>query len=352
MKLKVVILDQNTEFMNRLSKVFQKKYEDKINLMLFSEEEAMYDSLKNSRADVLLSDQSLKIDMNRIASDTIVGYFCEMPGVDEIDGIPAICRYQNVESIYKSILGIYAENSSNFMLQKSSSSARIIFFISAQGGSGASSAAAAHAMRCAAEGRSVFYLNLEKFGGADMYFASENTISFSDVIYALKSKSGNLSLKLESMIQTDGSGVDFFHTCKNAYDMFELKNQEIEKLISILAQMEKYEEVVVDLSGEFTESMIEVMNRSANRIVYISDGSECGNHKFERFCEMIRILEKRNEFRILDKMVLLYNRYSSKTSSQLEKTAVSVIGGIHRFEGISGKALIREIAKIEVFSKI
>ena len=40
MKIRVAVLDHNTEFMRRLAKAFQKKYEDKIHLMLFSDKEA------------------------------------------------------------------------------------------------------------------------------------------------------------------------------------------------------------------------------------------------------------------------------------------------------------------------
>lgn len=352
MKLKVVILDQNTEFVNRLAKAFQKKYEDKISLMLFSDEEAMYNSLKNMRADILFSDQSEEIDESRIGFHIVKGCFCDAPDVSEIDGIPAVCRYQKVENIYKSIIGIYAENAPDFRQKDNDSRARVVFFFSAQGGSGTSSAAAAYAMRGAAEGRKIFFLNLERLGDADLYFTGDGNLSFSDVIYALKSRNGNLALKLSSLIQTDPSGVEFFHTCKNAYDMFELKDQETETLLSVLAHMEKYEEIVVDLSGGFTERMIGLMQSRADRIVYIADGSECGNGKFERFCEVVRILEERQEFRILDKMILLYNRYSSRTGMQMEKTAVPVLGGIHRFEGITGRALIREIAKIDVLSRI
>ena len=123
-------------------------------------------------------------------------------------------------------------------------------------------------------------------------------------------------------------------------------------LISVLAHMERYEEIVVDLSGGFSEGMIDLMQSRADRIVYIADGSECGNGKFERFCEAVRIQEERRDFRILDKMVLLYNRCSSKTGIQMEKTAVPVLGGIHRFEGAAGKGLIREIAKFGVLSGI
>ena len=352
MKLKVAVLDQDKDFMNRLSKAFQKRYEDKISLMLFSDEESLLEGIRDIRVDLLLVDHSTIPDMEKFPAGIVKGWLCDLPEANEIDGIPAVCKYQNVENIYKSIVGIYAENSGNIVLKQHDSDVKTVLFTSSQGGAGTSSAAAAYAFYSAKNGGKVFYLNLEKFGNADHYFSAEGTLSFSDVIYTLKSKNGNLALKLESVIQTDPSGVDFFHTCKNAFDMFELKDQEIENLISVLPQVRKYDEIILDYSGDLTERMVMLMQNCADKIVYISDGSMTGNGKFERFCEAVRVLEQRNDWNMLGKMVLLYNRFSSKTGKQLERTAVPVVGGINRFEGISGRELIEKIANDEMISRI
>lgn len=352
MKLKVAVLDQDKDFMNRLSKAFQKRYEDKISLMLFSDEESLLEGIRDIRVDLLLVDHSAIPDMEKFPAGIVKGWLCDLPEANEIDGIPAVCKYQNVENIYKSIVGIYAENSGNIVLKQHDSDVKTVLFTSSQGGAGTSSAAAAYAFYSAKNGKKVFYLNLEKFGNADHYFSSEGTLSFSDVIYTLKSKNSNLALKLESVIQTDPSGVDFFHTCKNAFDMFELKDQEIENLISVLPQVRKYDEIILDHSGDLTDRMVMLMQNCADQIVYISDGSMTGNGKFERFCEAVRVLEQRNDWNMLGKTVLLYNRFSSKTGKQLGKTAVPVVGGINRFEGISGRELIQKIANDEMISRI
>lgn len=352
MKLKVVVLDHDIEFIKRLAAAFQKQYEDKISLLLFSDENTMYESMQKSRADLLLVGQSIDIDIDRLPKNIIMGRFCEASDIGEIDGVPAICKYQRVENIYKAILDTYAENTANILLKRADSGARRVLFTSVQGGCGTSSVAAAYALRRAQEGNKVFYLNLEKFGDADLYFSGNGNSSFSDVIYALKSKTGNLELKLESIIQTDLSGVDYFHKCKNAYDMLELQDQEVENLISCISRMKEYDEIVIDFSGDDIDQITKLIQNSADKVIYITDGSATGNGKFERFCEVARVLEQRNEYNILDKMSLLYSRYSSKTSVQLDKTAVPVIGGIHRFEGANEKELIREIARIEIVGMI
>lgn len=80
----------------------------------------------------------------------------------------------------------------------------------AGGGVGSSSLAAACALNFAARGRSVLYLNLEKFGGSSQFFSGEGQFDMSDVVLSLKSRKANLALKLESYVRRDPRGVFFF----------------------------------------------------------------------------------------------------------------------------------------------
>ncbi len=352
MKIKAAILDSDIEFMSRLAKVFEQKYADKINLSIFSSEEMLYQSLKDNHVDMILAEQSIKLDKERVPKGITIGCFSTIPDVDEIEGIPAICKYQKAEAIYKMLLHLYAEGASNVRLIRNKADMRAVLFMSVQGGSGTSAAAAAYAIRKSSDNTPVFYLNLEKFGDANLYFQGDGKLSFSDVIYFLKSRKGNLPMKIESAVQTDTSGVDFFHSSRNAYDLFELSDEDVKLLVEGISQIEKYKEIVIDFSGDMSERMIMLMRDYADKIVYVSDGSPTGNGKFERFCEAVRVMEQRQESGILEKICLLYNRYSSKNSVQLETAAVPVMGGIHRFEGFSGGELVRKIAQTDALTAI
>ncbi len=351
MKIKVAVLDPNIEFMNRLARIFQQKYADRIHLSIFSNQDTLYQSLNDNRTDLVLFDQSVRIKEDRIPEGVTTGYLSAAADVDTIDGIPAICKYQKAEEIYKMMLNLYAEAASEVKLKKGDSEARIVLFASVQGGSGTSTAAAAYALKKSPE-KKVFYLNLEKFGNANLYFKGEGKLSFSDVIYAIKSRKGNLAIKLESTVQTDTRGVDFFNTCRNAYDMFELSDEEIQPLIQGVIQLGRYEEIVIDISGDMTDRMLMLMRDYADRIVYVADGSITGNMKFERFCETVRVIEQRQNISILDKTCLLYNRFSSKSGVQLETAAVPVIGGLHQIAGLGERELSEKIAQKDVFDRI
>ena len=59
MRIKAAILASNIEFMSRLSKIFQQKYPDKIELAMFTNEDTLYQNLKTAHMDVILFDQSI-----------------------------------------------------------------------------------------------------------------------------------------------------------------------------------------------------------------------------------------------------------------------------------------------------
>ncbi len=119
-----------------------------------------------------------------------------------------------------------------------------------------------------------------------------------------------------------------------------------------IGQVGEYEEIVVDLSGDLTERQLKLMQDYADSVIYICDGTMTGIRKFEKFCETIRVIEERKEVQIMNKIQLLYNRYSSKNSMQMEKLPVSLLGGIHRFENVSGRPLIDQIAKMDILRQV
>lgn len=353
MKVKVIVLDHNKEYIQRLGEALQYKFSRDINFSFFSDEEIFYREIDSLKTDLILFDETIKINKSRIPNGVVCGYFCEKTDVREIEGYPAIFKYQNVENIHKRIVELYADYSGKkFEYQVENSNYKIVFFTSAQGGCGTSVAAAAYALRSAAEKQSVLYINLERFGNPDRYFFSDDNRSFSDIIYRIKSKKENLQVVLANYVQKDDVGVSFFKTCKNAYDMLELEDEEIWILLDAVIQTGIYEKVVIDLSGDMNRRISEIMKRYASEIVYVTDGSDVGRDKFGRFCESAKVIEERDAFSILKKTVLIYNRFHTKGSRQLKESPVPVLGGISCYEGLTDRKLAEKIASLNVLENL
>ena len=159
-------------------------------------------------------------------------------------------------------------------------------------------------------------------------------------------------MKLSTVIKKDLSGVEYIEDCRNAFDMLEIKDSEIEGLMNGIYQSKGYDVVVVDYSAALSDRQLLLMKEMVDSIIYVNDGSDIGNQKFQKFSEVIRVIEKKENCSILPKISLIYNRYSSQTSRQLEKLPVALLGGISRIEGISGRELINRISENTMLANI
>ena len=133
--------------------------------------------------------------------------------------------------------------------------------------------AASYAVYCAKKGKKVLYLNLEKFGSSDLFFSAEGQFDMSDVIFALKSKKTNLSIKLESCVKQDVTGVYFYSQTKNSLDMLELQLEEKTRLVSEIKLSGIYDVVIVDTDFGFDIDNLKFLKLAEN-IVWTGDGSE------------------------------------------------------------------------------
>ena len=340
MKTKVAILEQDENYIRRLMNSFQTMYADKLELNIFSSLNQLYEGLKEENFDVILADEKIDVDRERIPRGIGLAYLCESVSVEEIRGIPAVCKYQRADLIYKQILGLREELMEDRKFKTEGAISKTVLFLSAQGGAGTSSAAAAFALRQSKDGRKVFYLNLECMGTADLYFQDEGNMNFSEVIYNLKMKRSNFLLKLESLMKTDKSEVDFFSSCSDANDMQELKDEEIARLLEGVSQMRAYDYLIIDISGDYNKRINYLMSELASQIVYVCDGSETGFIKLKRFCDVVKREEENSGQAILRKAVILYNRCENTVLQLPESVRLPQAGSIsEKSEGETRKLI-------------
>lgn len=353
MKIKLAILEKDKTYLERLVSAFSIKYSDKLEIYSFTGKDVALSSIEQNKIDVFLANESFEIERKAIPSHCAFAYLVDSVGIESMRNEVAISKFQKVDLIYKQILKIFSENSSNItgLHFDENESGKIIAFQSPAGGTGCSTAAAACAVNFANRGKKVLYLNLEKFGSVDVFFTSDGTSDFSDIIYAIKSKKGNIALKLESAVKQDQTGVYFYSEPKMALDMVELTPQEIKQLISDLKLFGGYDYIIVDFKFSINKSTIDIL-KDCNSIVLISDGSEISNRKLERAVESLNIIEQQTEIKILMRCGILYNRVSSKTSKKPNLTDIKEYGGIKRFEGYQSHQILGELAKLTVFDSL
>lgn len=352
MKIKLAILEKDTNYLRRIVSVFETKYADKFEIYSFTDPSVAISSLDGAKIDVLIANDAFDIDIAAMPKRCGFAYFVDSADVTVAKDQRAISKFQRAEQIYKQILSLYSETAGkNTAIKLDDDTSKVIIFASPCGGEGTSTMAAACAMHFAAQGKRALYLNLEKFGSSDVFFSAEGQFDMSDIIFALKSKRTNLALKLESSVKQDSSGVYFFSQPKIALDMLELSCEEIVRLISELKLMGSYDYIVIDMDFVMNKENLQIYHL-AHALVWVGDGSETSNCKIFRAVSALSVKEQKEDSPLINRSCIIYNKYSNKTSKIIGEIPLKNIGGAPRYEHASVQQILAQLAPMDVFNKI
>lgn len=352
MRIKLALLEKDSNYLKRIATVFGTKYADKLEVYSFTDLEAALGILDSARIDVFIASDMFHIDVTAIPKRCGFAYFVDAVDIDTINGQRAIGKFQKADLIYKQILSIFSENAANVSgLKMDDDSTKVIAFTSPAGGVGTSTMAAACAIHFAASGKKTLYLNLEKFGSPDAFFSGEGQFDMSDIIFGLKSKKANLPLKLESCVKHDQSGVCFYSQAKLALDMLELTNEDIVRLITELKVSGTYDAIILDMDFSMERETLEILQKM-HTVVLVSDGSELANIKVFRAYNALATVEQQRDLSILNKLCLVYNKFSSKTGKALDQVEIANVGGAPRYEHAATKQVVAWLAGMNFFDRM
>lgn len=352
MKIKLALLERDQNYLDRIVMVFSTKYADKFEIYSFTNRDVALSTLNSVRIDVLVASDAFDIDVDVLPKRCGFAYFVDSTSVDTYNDQRAICKFQKVDLIYKQILSIYSENAGSISgLKHDDDSCKVIAFTSPSGGVGSSSMAAACALHFSSQGNKTLYLNLEKFGSSDVFFAAEGQFDMSDIIFALKRRKANLSMKLESCVKQDPRGVYFYSQSKIALDMLELSTEEMIRLISEVKRSGSYNYIVLDINFSINKETLKLLYQ-VHSIIWIGDGSEISNLKTVRAYKALLTMEQYEDLTLTSRLILIYNKFSNKTSKTVGIEEIKSIGGVPRYEHATTEQVLSQLSVMEIFDRI
>ncbi|MFL8969089.1 hypothetical protein ACKA04_03350 [Helcococcus kunzii] len=353
MRIRVVMVDANANYIKRIQNIFSIKYPDDISMKAYTDAEIFKNDLDNLKTDLVIINENMDVDIAKVEEKFPVAYFIEGNAPLHLAEKPTIDKFKNVEIIYKQILSIYAESGANFnpSFSNGGSNTKLTSFISFAGGVGCSSLAAGYALYLAKNNRKVLYLNLEENGSSDYMFEGDGDFNFKDVIYAIKKKNSNLIMKLQSNIKEDKRGVSFYSSPEVSLDLMELTLEEKITIINELIMIGVYEEIILDMRFSLDKEDLDLFSR-LNKIVLVTDGKEISNEKTRRGLESLKLIENRTNTQLSSKFYLMYNKFSNKISRKLENIDIPEIGGINRFDNGTNQQIIEELSKRDEFENL
>lgn len=352
MKIKLALIDKDSNYLSRIVTAFNIRYAEKLEIYSFTEPNAALQTISDKAIDVLIASDQFDIDIGALPKNCGFAYFVDSAGIDTVKDKPAICKFQKADLIFKQILSLYSETSSrSAKIHFDDSAVRTSLFVSASGGVGCSTVAAACAAAAARQARKVLFLSLEGFGDAASFFSGDGQFTLADVIYAVKGHKSNLSLKLESALKQDASGVYFYSAPEVALDITDLSADDIKLLLREIRISGLFDYVVITVNFDLSEKNLALWKEASN-IVFVSDGSDVSNLKFDRMFKAIQIMEQQDKSIRTDHLDILYNKFSSKTGKTISGLSIKTLGGIPRFEHASTQEVIEQISGMEVIKKL
>lgn len=351
-RIRLAILDKDTNYLNRIVTAFTGKYADKLEIYSFTDGEKAMETIAGGRIDVFIVSAEFEIDITVLPKRIGFAYLVDSVHIETHREQRTICKWQKVDLIYKEILSIFSENANFAIGLRSGGEAgtKIVAFLSAAGGVGSSTLAAAFAIRLAKRGQKVLYLNFEEFGMASLFFSGEGQFDFGDVIYAIKSQKSNLALKLESTVKQDVSGVHFYDSSKIALDIREMKDEDYRRLLEELT-IAGYKYIVLDTDFSLNKGCLELL-KTAHNWVFVSDGTETSNQKLQRAVQALTLLEQREDVAISSRIALMYNKFSSKTGQTVDSLSARVLGGVPKYEQATTSQILSKLQELDVFEKL
>ncbi|MCR4614909.1 MAG: AAA family ATPase [Clostridiales bacterium] len=350
MKIRLLILEDDSTYLQRVVSIFNNKFGNELEIYSFTEIDAAIQCLGDKNIDVFLASSSFNIDFTMVPKKCGFAYFVESTDIDRYNNQKAICKFQRAELIYKQILSLYAEQTPNIIgsAGNRNSSMKVITFSTPAGGTGTSTIAAACAVNLAGKGYRVLYLNLQKYGDADAYFSCDGQFDFSDIIYAVKSNKSNRTIKLQSTVKQDATGVSFYSSVKVALDILEFNINDYVTLLNELQALGEYDYVITDMDFPSKREDFKAFENCRN-VVLVSDGTSTTLAKIDRMLKAVQIIDSYSEYSIQPRFLMIKNKSRGVLDGYKE---IKVIGEFPLYESGTPAQLARQLSMSNVFEQL
>lgn len=350
-KIKLAILELDNHYISRITMAFNAKFPNLVEIYGFSELSLAIDSIKTYGIDVFIAAKNFDVDISKVPDMCAFAYMVDSPDVEFYKGQKVVFKYQKIEFIYKQILGVYSEKTEWKAKDNSDNLCNVIMFSSPCGGTGTSTVAASASLRLSNLGKKVLYLNLESLGSSDVFFTGNGRYDLSDGIFALKSNTPNLAIKLDGCTKRDDRGVYFFSEPKIAFDTLELNADEILRMVDVFKVSGMFDYIIIDRDFGLKKDDLNIL-ANADSIIWVGDGSVISNKKIERAYKALEVADTDIQGSITKKIMLFINKFNNLSGELPENVNIPNIGRISKYDNNSLEVILDNISKLTMLDKI
>jgi len=333
-KLKVVIADQDADYVQSLGRSLADICGDSFLVSCFTEEQALLGFLHEGRASEEKTADFLLLGGRFIEYAAECRHICGGQVVHlterNSDGSKSqkkqqknkIFKYQRADFLARQLLQLKGGGSSReHIVRPNAGRPSIVAVFSANGGAGKTTVAAGLCIQTVWTGKSAFYLNLEFMPSTGLFFSGEQEQNLSHVLYALKTGKKDTAFCCETAISVDSwSGVHFYKAPDSLLDLKEDVAEELRRLIRALAETGRYDRICIDLSSNLDNNCLTVLEL-CDEIMLVSSEEAVALEKMKALLAEFARLEQGKGLSFTGKTVLLLNKYEHAYEHYDEKQA-------------------------------
>ncbi len=341
--MRVLILDSNVDYTQRLKHYFEKKYSS-FQLSICDNYDAAKKLMDDEKFDIVLFDSLFdEIDEEKIDNIKKHSAFAYLASTNEIvNDQDTIYKYRSITELYNRMCKLYEKKTNRVILQNKNGGeideteeiTEIITFLPVHGGAGSSTMAAAYAIKLAKE-HSVLYINLEQRPSDSVFFKSDTKKSITDIIAILKTKYTDSSVYklLKEVIDEDRqqqySKVSFIKGYKNILDCCSMTEQCLGAMLKVLKEKFDYRYIIIDsdyIVGGIMQKTIEL----SDKLVFVISGSDLSSIKMNQMRRYLDVIKRETEEEMPDNYILFNQYYGMDNEAEVSKDMV-VLGRLARY---------------------
>lgn len=321
-KLHLIIADNDEAYVESIINYIINNYSQRFQVSSFTKEEYLLNYLSDNKrnVDILLICPEWYTDS--IPKEKIYTPIILSGGmvINEIMDCEIVNKYQRGDKLVSSIMNCYAEKNPNkYFIEDRDKKTKVIAVYSPIGGVGKTSIATGSSMNSAENGKSVFYLNLENIQSTPSFFYCESSQNLSNMLYYIKERKKNNTLKIEGIKCVDsGYNIHYFTPPDSVIDLNETSSDDIQYLIHQLKITNNYDVIFIDMSSNIDERNISIL-RASDRVILVLSQDDVSITKINSFMHELEILSKRNNLDISEKITIVLNKYKQNRNSEIEE---------------------------------
>ncbi len=320
-KINLIIADNDLDYLEGITKFLLNNFSQKFRLSSFSNLEELLSFINGNKekTDVLLISQNLYSDKIMREMSEVFIIFTAGKSANKENGLEYINKYQKADDIANRIIEIFLEHShDNSFLNVTSTDTKVVSVFSVAGGAGKSLISAASSIWLAEKGLKVLYLNLEYFQSTQCFFPNNQKSGLSEIFYYVKERKNKLLQKIEEIKSVDPkTNVHFFGPPESPIEIEDLGQEDIKYLINQVRETGKYDVVFIDMSANFDNRNIALLDESDD-IYLIFTAGDISIMKLKIFIENLQILNSKTDTEISKKIFFIENKNSVTSQFKID----------------------------------